>query len=113
MSSFGPETITITQLIDGTYRYSVHNYSNRNEPSSTGLANSQARVTVFSSNGTQSFFVPTTAGTLWTVFEIVNGDIVPINAMSSVSDPGVINRATKENDHYIILESSIDKEKQQ
>jgi len=83
-SSFGPETITIGQLLSDTnnnYRYSVHNYSG----GSSTLSQSGARVEVYG-DGNQllsTFNVPNQAGTLWTVFEINEfGTIIPINNVS-------------------------------
>lgn len=83
-SSFGPETITITRLFGGTYRYSVHNYSFRSSVGSTSLSTSGAVVEVYR-NGQQThrFAVPSSPGNLWTVFQMDgNGAIVPINSMS-------------------------------
>ena len=47
-TSYGPETITITQFLPGVYRYSVHDYSNRASSSSSTMSNqSNAQVKVF------------------------------------------------------------------
>jgi hypothetical protein len=103
VDSYGPETITITQLnvslADGRfYRYSVHDYTNRNSPGSSGLRGSGAKVEVYAGNTLRErFFVPSQPGTLWTVFEITSGDlanplILPKNTMSDVSDPGAVPR---------------------
>ena len=92
--SFGPETITISQVeAGGLYRFSVHDYSNRNLTFSTALTGSAAKVTVYLASGaSQVFNVPPseTGGTLWTVFTLVDGTIDPVNAMSyesSTSSP--------------------------
>lgn len=91
ITSFGPETITIARLIDGTYRYSVHDYSNGERTSSTALAGSGARVNVFRGNTQlRTYNVPSGGGTLWTVFEIRNGTVFDINTMSYVSDESTI-----------------------
>jgi len=97
VSSFGPETTTLLQQMDGVYRFSVHDYSNRNSTTSTALSNSQAQVRIYrGSNLVASFNVPLDQpGTLWTVFEIEGSTIRPINAMAFVSDPGSINSATR------------------
>jgi hypothetical protein len=85
--SYGPETISIYEQIAGTYRYSVHDYTNALESSSTALANSGAQVRVFrGANLAATFNVPAGAGTLWTVFELSGTAIVPINTMSYQSD---------------------------
>jgi|GEM_PF-4042890 len=79
---FGPESVTISKLqYGGDYRYSVHDYINSASTSANTLANSGARVDVYSKNGLEeSFTVPNIAGTLWTVFEIDrNGVIIPVN----------------------------------
>lgn len=83
ISSYGPETISIYEQLAGTYRYSVHDYTNRSSTSSSALANSGAVVRVFrGANLVATFNVPAGAGTLWTVFELTGTGIVPINAMS-------------------------------
>jgi hypothetical protein len=83
VTSYGPETISIYEQIAGTYRYSVHDFSNRNAISSSALANSGAQVRVFrGANLVATFNVPAGAGTLWTVFELTGTGIVPINTMS-------------------------------
>ncbi len=85
-SGFGPETITLTETRAGIYRYSVHNYSNRLSTSSSVLAQSLARVIVFK-EGVQiaEFNVPNQPGTLWTMFEIENEQLRPINTFSYVN----------------------------
>jgi hypothetical protein len=88
--SYGPETITIFRLIPGTYRYCVHDYTNRHANPSYGLAQSGANVKVFlNDNQELTFNVPNAAGTVWTVFEIegATGRLIPVNAMSHVSEP--------------------------
>jgi hypothetical protein len=73
VTSYGPETITITTLMAGTYRYSVHNYSERYLSSAaTGIANSPARVAVYSSEGLIAEFIApaATPGDTWRVFEL-------------------------------------------
>jgi hypothetical protein len=91
----GPETITITRFNSGNYRYSVHDYTNRESSSSNALASSGARVEVYTSGAhRQEFFVPNQAGTLWTVFEMTgtidNPQITPRNEMTYASDPAGI-----------------------
>lgn len=97
VSSFGPETTTLLQQIDGVYRFSVHDYSNRNSTTSMALSNSQAQVRIYrGSDLVASFNVPLgQPGTLWTVFEIEGSTIRPINAMAFVSDPDSINSAIR------------------
>ena len=64
----GTETITITKVRSGTYRYSVHDYTNRNNSSSTRLAESGTTVNVFYNNTQTTYNVPNSAGNLWEVF---------------------------------------------
>lgn len=91
ITSYGPETITVDEFISGTYRYSVHNYSNQSLSGSTGIANSPARVEVYGFEGLiNSFSPPTiTPGNTWRVFEIeVAGNditIVPIDEYVTAS----------------------------
>ncbi|MDF7806210.1 hypothetical protein P4E94_02095 [Pontiellaceae bacterium B12219] len=88
-SSYGPETITMLRLVAGTYLYSVHDYTNRNSSTSTGLANSNATVKLFFHDGQElTFNVPDQPGTLWNVFEIdgATGVITPLNEMEFESN---------------------------
>jgi uncharacterized protein YjdB len=83
---FGPETITITQMNAGVYRYSVHDYENLRSGTSTALGDKGAKVQVYNPAGLiQAFFVPHQPGTLWTVFELTgtlqNPVITPRNTM--------------------------------
>ncbi len=94
--SYGPETTTIdlAEGVDGVYRFSVHDYSNRNSSSSTAMANSSAYVEVYMGGVlTYTFYVPDAAGTLWTVFEYdsTTGSLTAINTMSYQSNPSAIN----------------------
>jgi hypothetical protein len=98
VTSFGPETTTLLQQIDGVYRFSVHDYTNRNSTISAALSNSQAQVRIYrGSNLVASFNVPLDQpGTLWTVFEMQGSTITPINSMTFEGNPDVItapNRA--------------------
>ncbi|MFN3425959.1 MAG: carboxypeptidase regulatory-like domain-containing protein [Candidatus Thermochlorobacter sp.] len=88
VTSYGPETITITAFRDGVYRYSVHNYSDQSANGFRGIVNSPALVQVFDNTGLIREFSPPTppanaAGNTWRVFEInVSGTtrtIVPVN----------------------------------
>ena len=91
-SSFGPETITVTRFNSGAYRYSVHDFTNRNSATSTALGNSGAKVELYTSSSMapQTFFVPNQRGTLWTVFELTgdirNPTVTPRNEMGLVDN---------------------------
>jgi hypothetical protein len=97
VTSFGPETITIETFEDGLYRYSVHDYTNRNASQSFALSESGAQVNVYQGDTlVKTFNVPTnTEGTLWTVFEMENNEITPINNLSYESDPPDVNSISK------------------
>lgn len=90
--SFGPETTTIRKLVDGEYRFIIHNYSGE-----FPLRQSDAKVQVYLGNSTtpdQIFNVPTSEGNerYWTVFDLIvsnNGEsieIVPVNTMQENVD---------------------------
>lgn len=84
VSSFGPETVTIDQQVDGVYRYTVLDFNNRFNSTSNALANSNAQVSVFNADGlAQSFFVPAGTGDLWTVFDLRGSVITPINSLTT------------------------------
>lgn len=79
VDGFGPETITISQEFPGTYRYFVENFSEDGL-----LKSSNATVSVYrGGNFVTSFPVPQQDGTVWQVFEITNGTLVPINVIGS------------------------------
>lgn len=85
--SFGPETITvIKRLNEGTYTYAIHNYSDRGS-SNLNLSNSNATVRIYSGNSLLGTYnVPINQeGNVWKVFEIRNGEIVPINRIDFTS----------------------------
>jgi hypothetical protein len=93
VSSYGPETITIYAQSAGTYRYSVHDYSNLEATSSTALGASGARVRVYQ-GGTlvRTYHVPTgSGGTLWRVFELNGTTITTLNQMTYREDPGLVD----------------------
>lgn len=78
VSSYGPETIKVTDMsLTGSYKYYVHNFSNKYSNPSRVLANSGASVKVYYGNSTYTFNVPNTEGTTWKVFEINNGVLSP------------------------------------
>jgi hypothetical protein len=83
VTSYGPETVTLSQRITGTYRYSIYDF--HNSGGGTELSASGAKVQVYSSAGlVATYDVPTgRTGGLWTVFEIRNGVIVPINTITT------------------------------
>jgi len=73
--SDGPETITVSAVRSGTYRYYVHNYDNAGRPNSMRLYKSKASVKVYHSSlsgGVKKFKAPNMAGDLWTVFDFDN-----------------------------------------
>ena len=93
ITSFGPETITIESFDDGLYRYSVHDYTNRDASESSVLSASGAQVKVYRGDVlTKTFNVPTNeGGTLWTVFEMEGEEIIPVNSLSYESNPSAVN----------------------
>ncbi len=73
-SSYGPEVVSIRQLVAGTYYFYVLNYSNRGSSNSKVLANSGAKVQVFSGNNATPIneftATPNKVGTYWNVFKL-------------------------------------------
>jgi len=80
----GPETITISKIRSGTYRYHVHNYSRKSNTNNSKLAESEATVQVFYNNNSTIFYVPNSAGNLWTVFDFDNSS--GFNSLNTMSD---------------------------
>lgn len=86
-ASPGPETITFTPAANATYRFSVHNYTNRDSSGSNGIAQSGIVVRVYSGNQlTKTITAPTGGGTLWKVFEFAGGQLTVVNAMTDEPD---------------------------
>jgi hypothetical protein len=91
----GTETITITKVRSGTYRYSVFDYDNgagTPNASSTKLSTSKALVKVYYNNTTTTYSVPQdAAGTLWTVFTFTtSGGLVEVGTMGHQTNDGTI-----------------------
>lgn len=82
----GPETVTITQLTPGVYRYYIYDFTNRSTPTSTALGSSGARVQFFvGSTLRNTFFVPSGAGNAWEVFSWDGTTVTPVNRLYTVS----------------------------
>ena len=80
----GTETITITKIRSGIYRYSVQDYSNRNSNSSRKLADSGTTVTAYYNNTEIPFSLPNSAGNLWVVFTF-NGETSVFTAQDNMT----------------------------
>jgi hypothetical protein len=91
VDSFGPETITLSTLRPGVYRYSVHDYSNLGSAQSTALSSSGAQVVVFRGSAEVARFTAPSGrtGDLWTVFELDGTSLVitPRNEFSTITEP--------------------------
>ncbi|MDA3814235.1 MAG: carboxypeptidase regulatory-like domain-containing protein [Candidatus Cloacimonetes bacterium] len=89
MDKYGPETVTIYKPAVGNYRYSVHDYTNKNSKRSEQLSRSNAQVFVYGQNKLlASFEVPNNfRGNCWHVFEINEKHaIIPVNEIEYVKD---------------------------
>ncbi|RAK19861.1 S-layer family protein [Anoxybacillus vitaminiphilus] len=90
--SYGPETTTIRKLVDGTYKFIVHNFSGEHRDD-IPLRQSGAKVEIFKGNSTSPdhiFEIPAGEGNelYWTVFEMVvsnNGTNIEINPINTLS----------------------------
>lgn len=81
-TSYGPETTSIYKLARGQYKYYVADFTNcsAGREDSYDMSNSSAVVRVYGSGGLlQTFYVPVNrSGVLWEVFEIRDGNIIPL-----------------------------------
>lgn len=65
----GPETITVLGVAPGQYRFFVHDYTHRDDPNSTALADSGAEVRVFQGGQTYRYHAGhEMKGNVWNVF---------------------------------------------
>lgn len=72
VDGFGPEIVTITRMQEGTYRFSVHNYSGQTDGPIQG-SRAVVNLVVPRSGVIRRYDVPTanpSNGNLWTVFEL-------------------------------------------
>lgn len=82
----GPETMTISQVGTGTYRFYVQNYNAPSSAADSTLMFSGAQVRVFrGATQVATYQVPQQGGTLWTVFELdgASGNLTPKNTMGA------------------------------
>ena len=91
-SRTGPETITISKLRSGDYRYHVHAYD-RSGDNTTHIADNGTVVQVFYDiDQVINFDVPSTAGDLWTVFDYNKSTgFSTLNTMSSEVNPTAVD----------------------
>ena len=86
---YGPETVTLTLKADtlekGVFKYSVHNYSGKDDTASKDLSLSGAVVRVYTGNKMpETFYIPkNNTGTVWHVFDIDKNGIIPVNEFYS------------------------------
>jgi hypothetical protein len=113
VSSYGPETITISTLRNGLYRYSVHNYLDQSTNGGNEIASSPAIVEVYSYQGLLAKYqAPQFSGygNAWRVFEINvaggNANITSINnyVQAGAPDDAVTFKGLSKNPKSNILD---------
>ena len=82
----GPETITISKIRTGTYRYHVYAFDQSSSTSSRHIADSGTVVQVFYNNSSTNFDVPSTVGNLWTVFDFDIDNSSVFNTLNTMSN---------------------------
>ena len=89
-NSYGPETVTIERRKEGEdYIYSVHDFTDRDQPATPKLSRSGARVFVYvGSSLVRTYYVPQNAqGNLWTVFRMSpDGQMFDVNTMTGTRE---------------------------
>jgi uncharacterized protein YfaP (DUF2135 family) len=99
-SSYGPEVVTLSRLMVGTYRYLVHNYSGH---ASGPISASGARVELNVPGRDLELFVPpageTDATDWWTLFELTvdtacNVTVTRLGSYSTTASPTPAGEAT-------------------
>ena len=85
--SYGPETTTIHAFMDGTYRFSVFNYSNQLDNGGSEIASSPAKVEIYNASGLMNLFNAPTwtgSGNTWRVCEInASGSSVSVTPVNT------------------------------
>lgn len=87
---YGPETITVKHIDErSTYRFYVHDYTNKDKSTVDKLSLSKANIKVYGDNKLlESFQVPTdTEGIYWQVFIITDGKINRIDNVVQKIEP--------------------------
>ncbi|XP_055355537.1 uncharacterized protein LOC129600903 isoform X2 [Paramacrobiotus metropolitanus] len=89
VSSYGPETITVTKQLSGVYRVSVHDYTYRQQVNNDGLPNSGATLEMYrGARQVGQYFVPSNHnGTVWSVLEMDGQEVTVLNDVSTVESP--------------------------
>ena len=80
----GPENTTIEKSVDGIYHFYVHDFSNRDKPSSDQMSRSAAVVSVHNSESEiGTYHVPNESGNLWYVcdYDSRTGKLTAVNKM--------------------------------
>jgi hypothetical protein len=85
---YGPETVTLSSLNEGTYRYSVHNYSDQSANGGLEIFESPAKVDIYNADELINEFIAPSfdslSGNTWRVFEMeVAGNNVTINPVNT------------------------------
>ncbi len=89
-NSYGPETVTITTIEDGIYKYYVHDWSNKGSSNSTSLSNSGASVEIYIGNSATPeyrLYIPEgKQGTSWHVFtyDSVTEEFIIVNKIEHI-----------------------------
>jgi len=72
---------------DEKYEFYVYNYSSNGAKNSDALGKSEAVVKLYLSNGEMmQYSVPSGTGTVWNVFNIVNGEVKEINELAEIEN---------------------------
>ncbi len=101
-SSYGPETVTINNFLNGMYRYSIFNYSEQSVEGGAQIQTSPTKVEVYDYTGKiHTFIAPaftTGSGNTWRVFEINSTgssiNIVPINTYVQSSSSSTVEKSS-------------------
>ena len=88
----GPETITISKIRSGNYRYHVHDFD-ENDDDGNHLKDNETVVQVFYNiDQVLNFDVPNSAGDLWTVFDYnKSSGFSTLNTMASEGTSGNVD----------------------
>ena len=85
----GPETVTISKLRSGTYRFHLYDFSASGATNRRNIADNNTAIQVCLYNSCTNIYPPSSVGNLWTVFDYsISGGLSVLNSMGNEATDG-------------------------